>query len=463
MRMHKGFLLLYAISFPLLLTAQDFAGFRSSNYAGVNSVFYNPANIADNRYRWDVNFLSVNSSIGNNKASFNLGDDVFGNTFSFDSLKSKVFGKEAGLSSGQMILNIPGPSVMFGVGPKMSFAITSRVRSMLTVVDMDGKLINKLSEDFENDPELPYDIQSSADMRLAANAWTELGVSIGRVVVNTGPHFLKAGVSLKYLAGALNAYTSLSNFNTRLNQDLVQEDVYLSNTTGSIAMGFGGIRLDDIEVDDLTSFESSGWGADLGIVYEFRPATEKGKSNKYLLKAGLALLDLGSIKYTRDPLRSGDYTFNITGSERFYLGELEGEDIDDYKDVLDSRPQYFTPGGNTASSYKVSLPTTLQADVDYHLHKGFYINAAAQVSLTSKSKPYNNKYFNTFTVTPRYEGRWFGCYLPVSHSELVKWNAGLALRFGPLFAGSGSLFTALLDKSKQADVFFGIRFGMVRK
>jgi hypothetical protein len=463
MRMQKRLSLLIGIAFPVFVHAQDFAGFRSGNYTGVNGVFYNPANIADNRYRWDVNLPSVNSSIGNNRASFNLGDDVFHNTFSFDSLKNKVFGKEAGLSSGQAIVNITGPSVMFSIGPKLSFALTSRVRSMITVQDMDGKLIDKLSNDFENDPELPYNIQSNADMRLTANAWTEFGISAGRVIMNKGPHFLKAGVSLKYLAGAANAYTSLYKFNSRLNEDLVQQDVYLSNTTGSIAMGFGGIRLDDVEVEDLTAFESSGFGADLGVVYEFRPPGAANNGNKYLLKAGLAVLDIGSIKYTRDPQRSGGYTFDITGSERFYLSELEGGDIDDYKTVFDSRPNLFIPTGNNGSSYKVSLPTMLQADVDYHVIKGLYVNAAGQFSLVNKAKAWNSRIYNTITVTPRYETRWFGAYLPVSHNELVNWNAGLSLRFGPVFLGSGSVFTALLDKSKQADVFFGVRFGGFRK
>ncbi len=68
--------------------AQDFPGYRTSNYTGVNGVFYNPANIADSRYRWDFNLFSISTSVGNNKASFQLKD--IGKTFDADSIKNKI-------------------------------------------------------------------------------------------------------------------------------------------------------------------------------------------------------------------------------------------------------------------------------------------------------------------------------------------------------------------------------------
>ena len=69
--------------------AQDFSGYRSGNYTGVNGVFFNPANIADSRYRWDFNLFSISTSLGNNKASFKLKD--FGKTINTDSIKNQVF------------------------------------------------------------------------------------------------------------------------------------------------------------------------------------------------------------------------------------------------------------------------------------------------------------------------------------------------------------------------------------
>jgi hypothetical protein len=67
------FTFLFLFSF-LLSFSLDFNGYRSGNYTGVNGVFFNPANIADSRYRWDFNLFNLSASFGNNKASYSLKD-----------------------------------------------------------------------------------------------------------------------------------------------------------------------------------------------------------------------------------------------------------------------------------------------------------------------------------------------------------------------------------------------------
>ncbi|MEJ7914381.1 MAG: hypothetical protein WKF70_14585, partial [Chitinophagaceae bacterium] len=70
---------------------------------------------------------------------------------------------------------------------------------------------------------------------------------------------------------------------------------------------------------------------------------------------------------------------------------------------------------------------------------------------------------SSFTLTPRYEGKAFGVYLPINHNSLTQFNAGLSLRAGPLFLGSGSILSAVLGDSKQADFHIGLRFGGLQK
>jgi hypothetical protein len=454
-------------------TAQDFPGYRAGNYSGVNGVFFNPANIADSRYRWDVNLVSVNMLAGNNQASFKLKD--IGKTFNTDSLENQLYGKNAGITSGKMSVNIVGPSFMFNAGKKTAIAITTRARVMADVQDIDGKLLQKLLDDYSTDMQLPYTLSSAKNMRVNMNAWTEFGASVGQVLIDKNEHFLKGGITLKYLAGVANRYFQINNFNATINDDLVNKDAYLSNTTGRIGMGFGGARFEDFEVSDLTSFDSKGFGTDIGFVYEYRPDHAKYRVNdnydwrrdlnKYKFRVGIALLDVGSIKYKRDTKRSGAYDLDVKGAERLSLTEVGNQDLDEYKKYFDTRPQYFIPvPGSADENYKVGLPTTLQVDVDYHLSRGFYINAAGQFSLVNgDSKPYNSQYWNSFTITPRYEGRSFGCYLPINYNELTKLNAGISLRYGPVFIGSGSVLTALIGESKQADLHLGIRFGVMHK
>lgn len=475
----NGQLLLRKMIVPSLLCSsfvafsQDYTGYRTGNYTGVNSVFFNPANIADSRYRWDVNLISVSVLGGNNQASFKLKN--LSESFNADSLENQLYGKNAGATSGLMSVNLIGPSFMFNATKKTAVAITTRSRVMANVQDIDGTLLQQVVDGYNSDAGLPYTITSAKNMFVNMNAWTEFGASVGQVLIDKEKHFLKAGITLKYLAGVGNTYLQIKNLTTTIDEDKIAEKAYLSNTTGRIGTGFGGASFDDFEADDLTSFDSKGFGADIGFVYEFRPDHAKYRTgdnyewkkyeNKYKLRVGVALLDIGSLKYKRDMTRSGAYDLGVTGAEKFYLSELSDVDLDDYKKFFDDRPQFFTPvAGNTENEYKVGLPTTMQLDVDYNLHRNFYISFAGQFSLVNgDSKPYNSQYRNTYTLTPRYETRRFGAYLPINYNELTKFNAGLSLRFGPVFVGSGSVLTALVGESKQADIHIGFRFGVLHK
>lgn len=295
----------------LAASSQDFPGYRTGNYTGVNGVFFNPANIADSRYRFDINLFSTSVLVGNDQASFKLSE--IGETFDSDKLTDQLFKGNAGPASAIVSTDFHGPSFMFNVGKKNSFAITSRARALVNVVELDGKLLQTLSDDAD-DIALPYTINSTTNMRLALNAWSEFGASYARVITQKGPHFLKGGVTLKFLGGAGNGFVNIDKLSSTINEDALGE-IYLNNTTGRVGVGFGGVSFSDFEPDKLLKMESSGFGADLGFVYEFRPATAgTGRDdNKYRFKVGVALLDLGSIKYEKDMQRSGIYDLNIVG------------------------------------------------------------------------------------------------------------------------------------------------------
>lgn len=89
-------ILLFA--FSLSVVAQDLPGFKTSSYNGVLGVFNNPANAAQNNYRWDFNLFSANINVGNNNASFNL--KKLGEITQSDSLINQLIGTEGKASNG---------------------------------------------------------------------------------------------------------------------------------------------------------------------------------------------------------------------------------------------------------------------------------------------------------------------------------------------------------------------------
>jgi hypothetical protein len=446
----------------LISKAQDFAGIRTGNYSGVSSVFANPANIADSRHRWDFNLFGLSAAIANNKASFKLKD--IGKVVDTDSLKNSMFSQGNGNSSGFASAVVQGPSVFFNLNKKSAIALTTRARMITNIIDIDSKFAQQFINEEDNNSTYPYSISSADNMVVNANGWTELGLSYAREISNEGKHYFKGGISLKYLAGAGHASVNINNLNATINNDVTRDETYLSNTSGSIGLSFGGMSIDDFEPKDLLKFNSKGIGADIGFVYEYRPDTaswNRNDLNKYKFKIGLAILDLGSIKYERDLTRSASYGIKITGSQRFYLSSLSDAGIDNYKDTLDKYPQFFPPDASgNAASYNTALPTTLQLNADYHFHKGFYVNLAAQFGLTnSGSKAYASQYYNAVAVTPRFENKLLGVYLPLSYNALSQFTAGASFRVGGFFFGSGSVLSAALGNSKQADFFIGLHFG----
>lgn len=260
---------------------------------------------------------------------------------------------------------------------------------------------------------------------------------------------------MKYLAGAANSCLQLSNLKGKVEVD--HNGVYLSGTTGAVAIGMSGTRLGDIALGDLASFSSSGFGGDIGLIYELRPRPEG-----YAFRAGLALRDIGSIHYKRDASRSGAYTASITGVESVHLYELGT--VDDYNQYFKDHPQYFIPASTgNGSTCNVSLPATMQLDLDYHIYQGFYAALSGQFPLAG-DKPYNSSYYNTYTLTPRWEEGKYGIYLPVTYSSLTHFNTGVGIRVGPVFFGSGSLLSSLVsENSKQGDFYLGVHIGSLRK
>lgn len=434
--------------------AQELAGFRTSKYAGVNSVFYNPASISGSPYRFDVNIFAVNVGVSNNQLKYKLSD--IGSSFNEDTIKNQLFGQSAGLTKALVNLGAHAPSVMFNVG-KFSFAVTSRVRMVTNVTDLDGRLADKVINDITNDPSLPYKISSNSNMRISMNGWAEFGASVAREVLAVGPHHLRAGVTLKYLAGAGNGTINIDQLHATLNVDEAKRDAYITDAKGAIGMNFAGFKLSDFDVNDLTKFTGHGVGIDLGLVYEYRPGAEQ----QYKYRIGLSLLDAGKIRYERDVNRSGSFGINIPAGQQFSFRSLENVSLDNYKEELSKYSQYFQASkDNGNDKYSVSLPTTLRVEGDYHIHDAFSVNLDVQLALsTGKNKPYNTQYFNTFSITPRYDGKVFGFFLPISYNEISKLNAGASFRVGPLFVGSGSVLTALMGSSHQLDGFIGVHIG----
>jgi outer membrane protein OmpA-like peptidoglycan-associated protein len=464
--MSKRYLfVLSALLLTLSSAAQIFPGYRTSNYTGVNGVFFNPANIADNRYKWDVNLLSANAFVGNDQTGQKFSEIT--KSFHTDSLKSKLL-RGNGKVNSLIYLDLTGPSFMIGLGRNTAIAVTSRSRVFANGKDVNGNLALATIDAGHSNVATPYNFNSNQSM-IHAMGWTELGVSLGQVfTAEKSRHFFKGGLTLKYLGGTADSYLRM--------KDITGTIGYTGGTNYITGPASGAILLNstgtdnfsDYHIGDLLKFRGSGIGGDIGFVYEWRPPANYSMyetdrfANKYKIRVGVALLDVGMIKFNKPGNIATYYQVDIPAPDQYDLNRFSGKSIGDFKAVLDASPGYFISGQPKTSSYSVNLPTTVQADFDWLPGAGIGLNLAARINV------YHSGYFrlydfNAYSFTPRWENRIFSVELPLNYNDLTQFNAGLGFRIGPLFFGSGSILSALVHESKQADAYVGLHFGIPYK
>ncbi len=147
------------------------------------------------------------------------------------------------------------------------------------------------------------------------------------------------------------------------------------------------------------------------MVYEWRPDYDASRAdindlkylNKYKVRVGLALTDLGSMMYDKGVRNS--YDLNKTITQDNY------DSADNFDDFI--KNNYTATPINGA--IKSKLPTAIHADVDWNIHNKFYVNLNGDFSVVSKTILNQSSIANQVSLTPRYESRWFSflfaCFL----------------------------------------------------
>lgn len=491
--------------------SQSYLGVINSNYAGVMGNDLNPASFVDGRFKFDLNLVSTNLNLYQNFGYFDadfmrntqtnlFGKDYwwiksFGDTSIFNQWGAKPF-EEFNLepfSEGiikhlydtltksprgiYMNYQLDLLNFAFHISPKISVGFNAKLRSITNVDNMDPKLAVLAESGLDTSDlwgrKLPEEL-----LNLNHMTWTEYGLNYGQVVMDKEEHFLKIGGDLKYMQGYTAAYVYTDNFN----YGLVDEDTsfYLQ---GDFAYGYsnnfdklidGNIEKNSFGLPKPSS--KSGFGVDLGVVYEWRPKNKKykfdmdGKTNiwmknmnKYDLRIGASLLDLGALRFTKGGL-SRDFSVDI--NRKFDLNQFEtATSLYGFDQIIDSLikesldPTEWTAGErDVQSTFWVQTPSALSLQVDYHIWKYFYVNATGMLNLISPKRQAKVKTANQISITPSFDYAWFGIHLPVSVNEYSGFKAGVATRLGPLTIGMTDFRTLLArGKVRGAEFFVGLR------
>ncbi|MCX6180903.1 MAG: DUF5723 family protein [Bacteroidetes bacterium] len=451
----KKLLLLLFVVIAFTSNAQDFSGYTNSNYAGVNGIDLQPASIVDNRYKLDILLLGANVNALNNYFVLKPGfmQDIYNPSFKYIYLDHDTNSTPRTLMTSTQIL---GPSFMFTANEKNSFAFTTKVRMMTNIDNMDPSLIQTIFQQY-TDPMVWGLALANKGFNMKTMSWAEYGVSYGREIYKTKHHYFKGGLRLKLLQGIAEAHMDIHP-----TQITVEADSTVSLVGDRFSYGHSA-GLDNPGASLFNPFAAGaalGLGGDLGFVYEWRPHSEKHTyemdgvqnssrdENKYKLKVGASLLDIGGINF-----KSGTYSkdFNPTISHWSYGGSASLSALQ----VDSALSANFTTTAVPAT-YRVSLPTVFSLQIDYHIWKTFFVNFTAYQAFRFSSNVNQIHETSTYSIAPRWDYKWFGLYVPMSYNTVTGYKVGASAMVGPFFLGTSSLNPLFLD-SKGMDVFFGVK------
>ncbi|SNZ01191.1 Thrombospondin type 3 repeat-containing protein [Flagellimonas pacifica] len=422
--------------------SQSYTGYLADNYSGVHGVLSNPASIADSRLKLDINLIGTSLFFGNDYIGINLSDAFKDFDETFDNAKKEPSDSNF-LSSN---IDVLGPSVMFGLNDKSSIAIFTRARMFFNINDVNGNTLER-EGGYNEDEDFFID---ESNVSGALNLWSELGATYARTLLDQEQHFLKGGITAKLLVGFHNAYIKGSDVTVNY-----EADSRLATTTGTLVHG------QDVSGDraDFSFDGAFGIGTDIGLIYEWRPNHEEYKTldkdgktiinkgvNKYKLKFGVSITDIGKIK--NNDGEQGSYNLNTTQS----IDNFEGDDL---KDALNDNFELTSPLTKSANS---ALPTALHTNMDWNINSKFYVNLNTDFSLVHRNNLNTNSVRNSLSISPRYERTWFSINSPMSLVQDIGLQWGLGFRAGPIYIGSGSVMTNLLGQtSKSLDLYAGLK------
>ncbi len=430
------------------ISAQEhFSGIGTSNRNGILNANLNPAELANLSSKTDINFFAVSANVANNKIGFS---DLTGN----EDIEDLIFRGSDAVNM-RFDVEIAGPGVAFREG-NWGFAVTSKAYGKLNLVDVDVNIGDAIANEGLNSLLNSTTLNGNYNQRLIGTSYGEIGLSVARSLWETDQYKLNGGATFKLLFPGSYANFGADQFEGTITT--VGGNSFLSNANANLNIAYSGSLANNFsafeDYSDSVFGGLNGFGADLGATF-----TIKDENDGYKLNTGISVRNMGKMTFKDDNNSSTNYLLSIQGNESLNLNQFDGvESLQEVERIL------IDSGFLTATSqnrdFKVKLPTVINAYADLQIVPIFYVSLFLQQKLSDDAENDQITAQNIATLTPRLSFKHFEFFTPLSQSEVAGFNAGFGLRAYGFFLGSGSVITALLNDSKQADFYIGYRLGL---
>lgn len=415
--------------------SQNYHALNGSMYAGSLAPSANPASIIFVPYTWDITPLAFQFKQSTNAFTVkNLsflspsGDATVANDYG---IKKRFFfsTQDLRLLNTRIKLNDKS-AIAFGANARSySYGNSSKSNYQDTTFSLaDFQRIN-----------LPYLPQSFDG---AGAAWAEIYASYARTIVDDGHKIINAAVTLKYNRSVAGAYVVGKEVNYAPDTDSSNANGFLL-TAGSLQYGYSS-NLDLIKSGNsfsqnrqaLLQGNHFSFGADAGIEYIFSSQDDNEEEDYYgyTTKLGIAVMDIGGHNYNHSTRSRVGTAVKAGVNDTILENKFKPvRSIDEFNDSLATISGSLFP---LQGGFVVYSPTRLVVNIDKRLQENIFLNAEFTLPLIKLAgNSLIIKDINLLAITPRWENRTFGAYLPLLVNMRKQVWVGGAFRAGPLLLG----------------------------
>ena len=462
----KSIILLIPCIFLTLLNvfSQNYHAVHGSSYAGALGVSNNPASIVNVSDAWDITPLSLQYEISTNAVSVlnyslisspknskyyidngNYSRYVSGN-FNFRLFNTRVaLDRRHAIAAG---MNLRG-NIHAKTGKYNFIDTVNTLRSFLKVNNENQLLEGKFN----------------------TNSWLEVFGTYSQTMWDNEISRLNGGITIKAMRGIAAAFGSLHNIGfTRIVQG--NQPFYFLQT-GNTNYAYSA-NLDKWQsrkstsrnIQDVVVSAEGSIAFDIGMEYLIKSQAvntfyDDDNYYDYEWKIGISLLDIGSTHYRYSPQSRSIGSEKENVADRILQRKFNAPSIPAFNDSIAG---IFSNVQSLAVQFSVINPARLVVNVDRNLYDNFYLNGELSANLSAlagKEKLYATQ-LNVLTITPRWETRRYGVYLPVQFNAENQFWVGMAFKAGPVLFGVHNLGNVVAkNKIQNGGVYlaFSVRPG----
>ena len=424
------------------LSGQDYHAVQGSSFAGSLGVSNNPASITNTPYSWDINILAVQLKTITNGYRIDNYSLLTSASQSTASMNTGDFHRYLDLNFN---LNLINTRIALNRTHTLAFGVNLRG---------NGRVLTNRYFYADSLPSVDQFLGSNLNRTLeghfSSSSWLEAFATYSQTLWDDDQGRLNGGITLKATRGLSGAFAHLVDFSSVPTPNGGDTSFTVNSVSGKYGYSnnydqWQNSRPASTNIRDFITNTRGGFCFDLGLEYlvktqEVSTVYDEDNFFDYDWKFGLSLLDVGYNQY-----RYGNKSSMFTSPSPQLTGAVLNQQFDslsslaDFNDSLSGIVRGFSPLGG---KFRVENPTRLVINVDRAFPADFYVNA--EISLNIHPSPENsNRYFtqqiNLITLTPRWETRRWGFYLPLQYTIEGRFMAGAALKAGPLLLGIHNL------------------------